>query len=115
MGASSASFSLYLIYRYYLQTFEVQAESPLSENLMKKAAVEQKIRDAEAHREEARLARETRRNEEAAAAAANFAASLARGNKLAEAPDGVPSILSWTQREDGKLRRKSGFVCCLWE
>ena len=65
-------------------------------------STEQKIREAENRREASRLARETQRNAEIMAPM-NFLTSPSKGTKYAEAPDGVPSILSWTQRKDGMI------------
>ena len=85
-----------------------------------KATAEQKIVDADSRREAARIAREIRRKEaeeeakekiiQAAAATAAYSQDfVSRGVKLAEAPEGVPSILSWAQRPDGK--EQIDYVC----
>ena len=61
---------------------------------------EQRILEAENRREASKLARETQRNA-ATMAPMDFFTTSSKGTKLAQAPDGVPSILSWTQRKDG--------------
>ena len=46
------------------------------------------------------MARENQRNA-ATMAPMDFFTTTSKGTKLAQAPDGVPSILSWTHRKDG--------------
>jgi hypothetical protein len=94
----------------------VSPKDRIKEDLAKKLTAEQKIIEAEERREAARVAREISRKEAEEQAKEKIVNSVSvpiqqqqqdsstfanQGTWLAQAPEGVPSILSWTQRDDG--------------
>jgi hypothetical protein len=96
----------------------VSPQDRIKEDLAKKLTAEQKIIEAEERREAARVAREISRKEAEEQAKEKIVNSVSvpiqqeqedsssfanQGIWLAQAPEGVPSILSWTQRDDGTL------------
>lgn len=114
-------------YRYYLQPLKsastaaapkpaVSPKDRTKEDQANKLTAEQKIIEAEERREAARVAREFSRKEAEEQAKEKIVNSVAvplqysssssssfanQDAWLAQAPEGVPSILSWTQRDDG--------------